>query len=549
MPARHSPLSSSAMWLIAALLTSTPVRADDEALPLSSPPIARAEPELGPANALDDQTYNDGWAPYEPPPGVLTESCVAQLEARVAELENALSCVPQSTCPPQGSPLAMTAGWGPNGFEAVSTNKDFRVHIGGRVQVDAVALDGHDLVLGGAGDDDAVDFRRARFRIDGDMYSCHSWAAEFDFVNAFDVDPDDPPTPVAANGGDLALSPAVTDLWWTVSQAPWVGNIRIGSQKDALGLEHITSSRYLDFMERSYLQDAFYGPFNNGFAPGVAIFNWNDAETMTYNLGVYKSTQNPFAYDVGDNEYMLTARMTWLPLIADEGARLIHLGLGCRYRGLDQDAVVADGNVRLRSRASLRNGPPSGLQPNLADTNFAGRLYGESELLLAPELSIVRGPWQLQSEYVGGFLNSVVFTQLGGAPANVGQVYFQGGYAQVSYFLTGEHRVYDRHEPRFGRVTPLNNFLVSRCEGVSGLGAWQLCARAGYLDLNDVGIDGGYIRDCTLGLNWFWTPFSKMQFNYIYQQVQNTQRNGAGVVTAENDGDLQGFGVRFAFDF
>jgi hypothetical protein len=44
-------------------------------------------------------------------------------------------------------------------------------------------------------------------------------------------------------------------------------------------------------------------------------------------------------------------------------------------------------------------------------------------------------------------------------------------------------------------------------------------------------------------------PFAKLQFNYIHEQVDNVQVNGAGVVTAVNDGSLDGFGVRFAQDF
>jgi phosphate-selective porin OprO/OprP len=507
-------------------------------------------PPVDPLVPLDSSAY----APYETAGEPLatgdadnSAARIEQLESRINELESALNGMSES-CLPADAPPAMSIGWGPNGLEALSASKDFRVHIGGRVQVDAVALDAHDLVLGGAGADDAVDFRRARFRIDGTMYRCHSWAAEFDFANGVNVDPGTAATPVTANGGDVVLGHAITDLWWTVAEVPWVGNFRIGNQKDAIGMEHYSSSRYLDFLERSYLQDAFYGPFNNGFAPGVSLFNWNEAETFTYHVGGYKNTQNPFAYDVGDNGYMLTGRLTWLPYYSQGGARLLHLGCGCRYAGLDQDADVADGNLRVRSRASLRNGPPSGLQPNLADTNFAGRLFSESQVLVAPEAALLLGPWMLQTEYVAAFANSTVFTPSGGAPTNVGQVFYQGSYIEAAYFLTGEHRDYDRREPRWNRITPLNNFTFH--EGcLAGWGAWQVAARYGFLDLNNDGVDGGYIQDFTFGVNWFWNPFSKMQFNYIYEQVENTQRDSSGAITAVNDGNLQGFGVRFAYDF
>src|SRR5690606_35310077 len=86
----------------------------------------------------------------------------------------------------------MIPSWGREGFQAESPDKEFKIHVGGRVQLDGVALSAPDLVLGGVGDQDAVDFRRALIRIDGTMYYTMQWAAEFDFVNAFDSDPTNP---------------------------------------------------------------------------------------------------------------------------------------------------------------------------------------------------------------------------------------------------------------------------------------------------------------------------------------------------------------------
>lgn len=469
------------------------------------------------------------------------------LELRIAELEYALSELRPLPPVAESDPKAMKTRWGKNGFEAASKNGDFTIHIGGRVQLDAVALERSDLVLGGVGTDDAVDFRRARLRVDGTMYENMSWAAEFDFVNGADFDPTNPANPSNGFGGDIGHVVAPTDLWWKFSEVPYVGSVRIGSQKEPMGLEHICSSRFLDFMERSYLQDAFFGPFNNGFTPGICLHDWNDDETVTASLGAFRNTQNAYQYDTGDNEYALTGRMTCVPFAAENDAYLLHLGCGASYRGLDQDTDVTSGNLRLRSRASLRNGPGP-LNPNLADTNFTGRLFVDNQTLLAPEIALVYGPWLWQAEYVAGFHNGAIFTPNGGAPLSPGQVFFQGQYVEVLYFLTGEHRHYDRHEARFGRVTPLQNASWNTC-GMKSWGAWQVGARYGFLDLNDGPVQAGYIQDLTIGLNWFLNPFSKLQFNYIHQQVDNVQVNSAGVVTAVNDGSLDGFGVRFAHDF
>ncbi len=527
-------------WSVAACLLAASTAAGEE-------PGASADAGQSSVLALDYQT--EPTPPITPLPEFgepESSSRVDELEARVGELEYLLSCDQAPACPSPDDDKSMSGSWGSNGFTAVSGDGAFVIHIGGRVQLDAVALNTDDLVLGGVGDNDAVDFRRARLRIDGTMYETMDWAAEFDFVNGQDFDPANGATPITPLGGDVGNITAPTDLWWTFHEVPWLGHVRLGNQKEPIGLEHMASSRFLDYMERSYLQDAFYGPFNNGFSPGVCIFDYSEAEDVTWALGGYKNTGNVFAYDTGDNEYALTARATCVPWSACEDRELIHLGVGASYRGLDQDAAVTAGNVRIRSRASLRNGPGP-LNPNLADTNFAGRLFADNETLLAPEIAFVAGPWYGSAEYVSGWINSTTFTPTAGAPTAVGQVYFQGSYVQLMYFLTGEHRAYDHHEARFTRVTPFNNatFLPGGA-GLSGIGAWQIGARYGFLDLTDAGIDGGYIQDLTVGLNWFLNPFAKLQFNYILQDVDNPLVNADGVT---NDGTLHGFGMRFAQDF
>ncbi|MFN8707000.1 MAG: porin, partial [Planctomyces sp.] len=109
-------------------------------------------------------------------------------------------------------------------------------------------------------------------------------------------------------------------------------------------------------------------------------------------------------------------------------------------------------------------------------------------------------------------------------------------YVQALYFLTGEHREYETKSAVFGRVIPHRNY------GDGGhLGAWQIGARYNVLDLVDSGVDGGYLEDVTLGLNWFLNPNLKVQTNYCYT-IRDAQ---AGV----EHGDYYGVGTRIAWDF
>ena len=92
-----------------------------------------------------------------------------------------------------------------------------------------------------------------------------------------------------------------------------------------------------------------------------------------------------------------------------------------------------------------------------------------------------------------------------------------GAYAQVGYFLTGEHRPYDRKAGAIDRIIPFHNFGPWNNDGgASGMGAWEIAGRWSYLDLNDKNIRGGTVTDLTAGLNWYLNPFWKMQLNYIH---------------------------------
>jgi phosphate-selective porin OprO/OprP len=434
-----------------------------------------------------------------------------------------------------GSDLSMTASWA-NGLELRTKNKDFRVHIGGRTQFDMSAF-GNDPELtvprevGGIGPQpNSVQLRRARLRIDGTMYEVFDWAAEYDFANALaNALPQNPGQPVA-------ITPVITDLWITWTQLPTLGNVRVGNVKEPIGMEHIQSSRWLDFIERSFWQDAIFGPFNNGFNPGFYAFNWTDDEMGTWAGGVFANNSDPFGYSIGD-DWALTGRVTRL-LYYDEpsqGRYLWHVGVSGSVRKPDEDLV------RVRTRGNIRSGPPSVLNPIYGDT---GTMLADRHELVGMETAAVWGPLSMQGEYVCTWVENAL--QPYEPPQNAvshGTPLFHGGYVQLMYFLTGEHRAYNRRAGVFDRVVPFGNaFCVDSSGGrCHGRGAWQIGARYGAIDLNDNGINGGILHSCTLGLNWFLNPNAKIQFNYDITHRSQVQDVPPGIINA--------FGIRFAHDF
>lgn len=430
-----------------------------------------------------------------------------------------------------GSDLSMKPSWN-NGFEVTSPDKAFRTHVGGRVQMDGTWFTADDAVQTGAGGvgrlRDSWNFRRARLRVDGTMWEVVDWAAEFDFVNTFFVDPGVAPAPAIANN-NVENTPAPTDLWVTLTKLPMIGNLRMGNLKEPIGMEHLTSSRFLEFMERSYNQDAFYGPFNNGFVPAIMAFDTLADERITWASAVSKNTNNIFGNGVGDGEYAYTNRVTLLPLWESDGRYLVHLGLSSSLRDLDESAI------RVRSRGSLRSGNPGPFNPVFADS---GTFIGDNQTLVGAEFASQMGPVTIQSEYTASFVKDGVRA---GVP--LGSVFFQGWYVETLWFLTGEHRTYNRKTGVFDRVVPAENYFRVATDGGTcfGRGAWQLGARYSMLDLKDPGINGGILHDVTLGLNWFLNPNMKVQWNYI---VTDRDANGN-----TSDGLIQGVGTRVAFDF
>lgn len=83
-----------------------------------------------------------------------------------------------------------------------------------------------------------------------------------------------------------------------------------------------------------------------------------------------------------------------------------------------------------------------------------------------------------------------------------------------------------------------------------GWGAWQVALRYDYIDLNSQEIFGGQDQAVTLGVNWYWTPYARMQFNYIAGELQDRRfPDSDDPDSAMLAGDYQVFGTRAMVDF
>jgi phosphate-selective porin OprO/OprP len=432
----------------------------------------------------------------------------------------------------------------------LTPNKDWRIHVGGRFQFNAVwwqqpeGLQGPPPGNGGVPAqgpgggvgplDDGTYFRRVRLRADGVGYELVEFTQEIDFENLNQI--------------------AFDHLWVGFKDLPYLGTLRVGQHKVPQGLDMMGSDYYLTFLERSALSDAFW----TLFAPGVFLsntyFDQNvTAQTMFHRvqpLNVY----NGAAF--GDGDYASTSRATWTPVYAHDGRCVVHLGGSYQWRHANLGRTIGGtGNafadtqdvVRFRSRPEFRDGVGIGTVVGGSAARFVdtGFLLAENVQTLGPEFMTTWGPLNFRSEAAFSFVENVrsIYPQ---AAFNVprGDPTFWGGYVQVSYFLTGEHWGYDRRFGTYDRPKVNESFFLVRGEDGGfhhGLGAWEIAYRFSYLDLNDNGINGGQLNEHTVGLNWYVNDNFRLQANYL-----NVQRN---VAAPANSGTVHGFGTQVQWYF
>lgn len=392
--------------------------------------------------------------------------------------------------------------------EAKKKEQAATIKIGGQIIVDSLWFSQDAASMAQVGDaEDALGFRRARLYASGEVFEVFNYAMGFDFAQG-----------VATNG-----RPSFIDNYIGVSKLPIVGNLRIGHFFEPFTLERSSSNRNATFMERS-LADAF-APSRN---VGAMIFNQNEDQSIYWALGTFRGDSDNFGDDAGDQEGQAAdGRLVYRPYYDEEsgGRYYMHLGGAYSFRN------ASDGMLIYRSRPEAFGNSDAANQatPYFVST---GIMAAENSQLFGAEFLWVNGPLSIQSEYV---MTTVDRT-------SKADVQFQGGYFNVSYFLTGEHRPYNRELAIMDRVMPFGNFFRVRGEDgsiLTGTGAWELAARLSYIDLTNKDVQGGRLQDGTVGLNWYLSPFHRFKFNYILSHLDQ----------GSSDSYANIFGIRFDTDF
>ena len=388
-----------------------------------------------------------------------------------------------------GSLIAETAagslGWDDRGYLVFkSDDGNFQARFDTRFYINgSYYLDDPEEILS-----NQTNLRKARFAMKVKLWE--NWAFEWDIDVA---------------EGDLV---EVKDMWASYNLEN--SHIKFGNFKQAFGLEELTSSRLLTFPERSLVMMAF--ETDRQF--GLEYSNWGHMGKVPYNLRSSVFTQSfaneskaDYEKEVDETGTGAAGRFVVGPELNED--MMLHAGLAFAYDTPYDDSEI----LEYKSEAETKNGDQEWLDTDKIKEVDYGLRYG------------VEGAFQYKNFHLQGEYVQANVIRLEDSTA--GDATFDGGYASLSWILTGERRPWNITDGEFGQVMPQNKKL----------GAWELATRYSYLNLTDEDaemasgsgrpITGGAANIYSFGMNWYANPNVKIQLAYSIVDL-NVNANSEG---------------------
>jgi phosphate-selective porin OprO/OprP len=318
--------------------------------------------------------------------------------------------------------------------------------------------------------------RRIRLGAEGTIPGGFGYKFEMDYANS------------AVGFGDVVLT-------YAPKNKPF--NFIIGNHETWNGLEQISSSRFLSFMERAAFDDAFVNTRRIGLSAGYV----NKAGDLRFNAGLFAAHSIDSSLD--NDGWIGAARAVYSPL---SGANQLHFGANFQHREFQSNNGATTpssvGQPSAGQVARYRARPFSQLTDvRFVDTgNFAAKgdnIFGVEAAGIFKSLHIAaEGQYTKVDAYTPGdsfdiddtlalFPGSTAGTTTSSFYVADGNPSFWGGYIEAGYFLTGETRGYKGGT--WDRTKVLKPFSKD------GWGAVQINARLDYLDLDS----GKLKRGCT----------------------------------------------------
>lgn len=389
-----------------------------------------------------------------------------------------------------------------NGLHFETADKSVSLKMGGRIMWDTTWFGEDDdwKAIGkpdGSGPIGSVpngtEFRRARFYTSGTIGRHVFFKLQVEFA-----------------GGSAAKSPLFGDAYVGLKGVAGLEKIMFGRFKERMGLEELTSSKYVTFLERSVTSSLL--PSRQS---GVGAEWLSESKRLLAQAGVFMTTNNNGRAQQ-DGNGAVTARVAGQPMWQDK-TNFVHAGASASYRNSVQDGY--------RFRNDLHQ------DPSLGATQAS-----DGTLTYGLELAWNNGPLSLQGEWVGKSISGAT----GVADSTLNSFYIQGGW----FLTSGDGRAYKQSYAVFDRVKPKSPLAFGGDN--SGMGAWEVAVRYDWLDTNDgafQGTPGGIVNyNLSAGINWYWNNNARVMLNYVFSNLDPQGTGG-------NAGTMNALGVRFQIDF
>ena len=366
---------------------------------------------------------------------------------------------PAETQRKQEKASLLAAGW--TGSHPYIRNADdtFYMQFGGRMQFDWRSHTGEVTPAG------SFFVRRARLEAEGQLFKNFEYKVQADF----------------ADTGSTLLRDGYLNINYV---KPF--QIQFGQFKAPFSQEQWQSSKYMDFVERSSVNNLVPGR-----TPGLMIHGEVTDGVFQYYLGAFNGRGELEKATATTPETFLRLRFTPFKKGAVPILKNFSFG-GAVSQGRNEDGRSFRGRTASRS------------------INFFDRVAVNGKIQrFNGEFWWNHRNFSLRGEYV----QTNQFREgLAAGSGNLPGVVGKGYLLQASYLLTGEEK---------GRrgISPRSAFLESK----GGLGAWELAFRYENLQMHDA-FNPNRHEAYTFGVNWWLTKFVRYQSNFVLERFKDTAR-------------------------
>ncbi len=419
---------------------------------------------------------------------------------------------------------ATTVEW--KGSPEFSTANGWRFKVRGRFQYDVGYVENPNDALTGAW---GLNHRSRRIRLGVEGWFPHDiqYKAEMDFANA------------GVAYGDVIL------FWQPKGK---VYSFGLGNYDTFPNMEQPTSSRYISFLERSAMIEAFDQNRHVGVWMGLAD---PKHDSWRFNLGLFGDRIRPDngisggRTSYGNDDWMIASRALYTPKLGKD-----RLHFGVHYQRRHFQTTELSRNYQTRPFTST------------IDQRFlsTGAIAAHGDQIMGVEAAAILGPFHAIAEVQQTKVNAIRPGEvLAGRRATTGKRYngdptFNGWYGEVGYFLTGERKGY--------RAGLWDRTKVLHPVGEGGIGAIQINARYDHLDLDDRlsgaglaapdNVAGGVQNGLLFSTIWQPMDYVRFTFQYTHAWVKGGPRAAtadpaAAPLQGEFTSDL--YLARAQFDF